>query len=239
MPNIFSSYFVLYLIFEFCDALFFDSRYVGLRDAEQVGDLFLRHLATAVKPETKPDNQPFALGELVDRFANDAALFKAFELVGNAVLLAAENVRKEQFVAVPVDVERLVDRDLAFRAAALSYIHKYLVFDTARGVGRELDATFGVEGVYRLDKPYRAYRNEILHADPGAFKLFRDIDDEPQIVLDERRAGVFVDVDALEDVGFFLAGKGRRQNIGTVDIEDPAPPAEENFMKKRAYFAEK
>ena len=107
----------------------------------------------------------------------------------DGIRVRAQNVREQQLVAVPIGVDRLVERDLRLLPRNLSDIHQDLVFDTARGVRRKLDVPVDAEGGYRLDKPDRPDGNEILHADSRVFKTPGQIHDQPQIALNERLFG--------------------------------------------------
>ena len=93
---------------------------------------------------------------------------------------------KKQLVAVPVGVDRLVERDLRLLVGDLADVHEDLIFDAARGIGRELDIPVGPEGIDGLDEPDGADGNEVLEIDARIFKPPRDIHDQAQVVLDER-----------------------------------------------------
>src|SRR5690606_715113 len=94
------------------------------------------------------------------------------------VALDADDVGEQQFVAVPVGVERLVKRYFrpGFRGPA--QVHQDFVLDAARGVSGQLDVLGRVERVDRLDKADRADGNQVFHGDARVFKLAGDVDDE-------------------------------------------------------------
>ena len=87
-------------------------------------------------------------------------------------------------------------------------VHQYLIFNAFRGVCRKARALVGLERVYSLYQPDRAYRNkidlirldepdrtdgdEVFDVDAGIFKPARDVGDKPQVVLDEFAARRFV-----------------------------------------------
>ncbi len=91
---------------------------------------------------------------------------------------------------VPVGVERLIDAHFRFLRAALAQVHEDLVFDAARGVGRELDVLVRLEGVDGLDEADRADRDQVLDVDARVFKPARDVHHQPQVVLDEQGGGL-------------------------------------------------
>ena len=55
----------------------------------------------------------------------------------------------------PVGVERLVKADLGLLRRGLAQVHEDLIFNAARGVGRELDVLVAAVRVHCLDEPDR------------------------------------------------------------------------------------
>ena len=106
----------------------------------------------------------------------------------NHVRVSAENVRKQQLVAVPVGFQRLIQRNLHACAAVAAQEHQHFVLNAAAGVGGELDFLRRVESVDGFNQPDRADGNEILQHDAGVVELPGDKDDEAEIVFNQRRA---------------------------------------------------
>ena len=70
-------------------------------------------------------------------------------------------------------------------------MHKYFVFDAARGVSSKLDVFFGSEGVYGFNKTYCANRNQVLYRHTGIFKFFCNINHKSQVVSYKGLPGLF------------------------------------------------
>ena len=139
------------------------------------------------------------------------------------VRLGAQHVAEEQLVAVPIRVQRLVERDLPLLVGGLAQVHQNLVLDAPGGVGSQLDVFVHLEGVHRLDETDGADGDEILQPQPGGFELFGNVDHQAQIVDDE---GLPCGSVALVQPGknrlFLLFGERRRKGIRTVDVVHPA-----------------
>ena len=65
--------------------------------------------------------------------------------------------------------------NIALMRICFAQMHKYFVFDAARGVSSKLDVFFGSEGVYGFNKTYCANRNQVLYRHTGIFKFFCNI----------------------------------------------------------------
>lgn len=112
--------------------------------------------------------------------------------------------------------------DSSVPTGALAYVHQYLVFDAARRVGRELDVLVGTESVDCLDKPDRAYRNQILDTGSGVLELLRYVYDQTQIVLDQTAARVSLGAhisEPLDHPRLLLSRQRRRQSHRTIYVK--------------------
>lgn len=95
------------------------------------------------------------------------------------------------------------------------------IFYTSAGVGGELDALFGIEAVDRLDQTDRADRNEIVRIVRFGIILFYDVAHEPQISLNEKRAGGRVTVfEPLQRRRFLFGAEGLRKAGSVVDVQN-------------------
>ena len=153
---------------------------------EGLGDLLLRVFPAAAEPEAHGHNDPFPFLKRVDGSVETAALILALKVAVDILRLAAEDIGEQQLVAVPVGVERLVKADLGLLRRSLAQMHEYLIFNAARGVGRELDVLVAAVRVHCLDEPDRTDGDEVFDVDAGIFKPARDVGDKPQVVLNER-----------------------------------------------------
>ena len=73
---------------------------------------------------------------------------------------------REELVAVPIGVERLVKGDLRLGLVVAPQVHEDLVFDAAGRVGGQLDLLRRVEGVDRLDQADGADGDQIFDMTP-------------------------------------------------------------------------
>ena len=149
----------------------------------------------------------------------------------------AQHVRQEQLVAVPVGVDRLVERDLRLLVGDLTDVHEDLVFDAARGIGRELDIPVRPEGIDGLDEPDGADGNEVLEIDTRIFKPPRDIHDQAQVVLDERLPRRLVPGGkGLDRAALVLGPKRRGQNVAAADVHDLPRLYEAELLQNKFQF---
>ena len=114
-------------------------------------------------------------------------------------------------------------------------MHEYLIFNAARGVGRELDVLVAAVRVHCLDEPDRTDGDEVFDVDAGIFKPARDVGDKPQVVLNERAAHALVAfVHARDELSFLLPLERRRERIAAADVEDPRMRQQSVPCKPRA-----
>ena len=164
----------------------FKSGDIALADAHDIRHLLLRLFRAAAQPEAQAHDLLFPCGELGEGAGEHLPLDRLLDGAIHHVALRAEDIRKQQLVSVPVGVERLVKADLGLLRRGLAQVHEYLIFNAARGVGRELDVLVAAVGVHRLDEPDRTDGDEVFDVDAGIFKPARDVGDKPQVVLNER-----------------------------------------------------
>ena len=151
--------------------------------------------------------------------AQTGALGVLLQLLAHHILVAAEDVRQQQLVAVAVHIQRLVKAGLLAAVGGLAQVHQDLVADAAAGVGGQLDAAFRREGVHGLDQPDGADADQVLGGHTAVLVLFGKVHHQPQIVQDERIAGVCLSGGHAGQQGFFLGGgEGRGQAGGAGQI---------------------
>lgn len=131
------------------------ARDIALRNAHQVGDLLLRLFLPSTEAKAQRDDCSLPRGQLVDRVHQELAVDIVLNGLQDKVLVGAENVGEQQLVSVPVGVERLVKADLGLLRRGLAQVHEDLIFNAARGVGRELDVLVAAVRVHCLDEPDR------------------------------------------------------------------------------------
>ena len=134
------------------------------------------------------------------RLFQQLLLNAAFDAPVHGIAVRPENIRKKQLVALEIGVEGLVEGDFALELGGAPQIHQDFILDAARGIRRELDVLVRTEGVDRLDEPDGADGDEIVLVDARVLKFLRNIDDEPQIVLDELRLDVLLVLARFETV---------------------------------------
>ena len=103
------SFSYIYRFLQAGDDLFFKAGDVGLRDAELVGYLLLCQLLSAAEGEAEGDDLALALVEVGDGLGDHPLFLAYFDVAVDAVAVVTEDVRKQQLVAVPIDVKRFVD----------------------------------------------------------------------------------------------------------------------------------
>ena len=126
------------------------------------------------------------------------------------------------------------------KAAAVSALadeHQNFIFDTARGIGCELDVPVGAERADGLDQANRADGDEILNVDAGVFKAPRDVDHKPQIALDEPGPrGLVASGGLLQEGLLLLRGKRRRENVAAADVHDLPRLYEAELLQNKFQF---
>ena len=195
---------------------------------------FLRRLARAADAEAQQNDLPVALAERLNGAQEHGALRVVLERAAHGVGVRAENVREQQLVAVPVSVERLIDAHLRFLRAALAQVHEDLVFDAARGVGRELDVLVRLEGMDGLDEADRADRDQVLDVNARVFKPARDVHHQPQVVLDEQGSGLLAPGGERPDGPLLcLAVEWGGHGVAPADVKQPRRAAAQPQPQRR------
>ncbi len=135
---------------------------VGAGDVVGGGHLALGLGQTAIQTITAANDVGLpGRQQLRHQAADQQAVFLVLQLVQHGVLLA-HHVAETQGVAVRAGVQGLVEGDLPLELSLGAEIHEDLIFDTAGGVGGELDLFVGAEGVHGLDETDRADGDQIL-----------------------------------------------------------------------------
>ena len=102
------------LLFELADYPFFQTRNIRLTYSQQICDLLLCVLLIAEKSESKGHYKPFSVAETLDRRQQNILFVLLFYPHADAVRVAAEHIRQQQFIAVPINIQWLVDRHFEF-----------------------------------------------------------------------------------------------------------------------------
>ena len=179
-----------------------------------------------------------ALGKSADRVHQQLAVDIVLNGAQDKVLVGAENVGEQQLVSVPVGVERLVKADLGLLRRGLAQVHEYLIFNAARGVGRELDVLVAAVRVHCLDEPDRTDGDEVFDVDAGVFKPARDVGDKPQVVLNENLPALSSRPHPCARNHLRLPSRERRrERIAAADVKIPRRAAAGRTVQaaRRAY----
>ena len=108
----------------------------------------------------------------------------------NFVRLRPQNIGKQQFISIPVNIQRFIQGNFTFRFARSSQIHEDLILDAPGRISRQFDVFFDLKRVHCLDQPDRPYGDQILNIDPRAFELSGNVHDQPEIMLDQKISGL-------------------------------------------------
>ena len=138
------------------------------------------------------------------------------------ILLRSEDIGQEQFISIPVHIERLINRNFHARLVVSPQIHQNLVLDAPGRVRGELDLFLRIERVDRLDEADRPNRDQILHTDSCIVKFLCNIHDKAQIVFDQLAPCrlVFRIGKPRNRIGLLLSFQRRRENICAPDIKN-------------------
>ena len=129
-----------------------------------------------------------------------------FQIPVDHIFLRSQDIGKQQFIAIPVHIQRFVDRYFHAGPAVSPQIHQNFVFDTAGCIRRKFNLLFRIEGIDCLDQSDGSDRDQIFHSHTGVIKLLCDIDDKAQIVFNQtcpRLLAVFF-CQTLYHCGFLL-----------------------------------
>ena len=91
------------------DDPFFQPGNVALADAQCVGGLLLGALNAVRQTKAQLHDLPFPRGQAVHGPAQNGALRILLQPLADLVLITAQNIRKQQLVAVAIHVQRFVD----------------------------------------------------------------------------------------------------------------------------------
>ena len=98
-------------------------------------------------------------------------------------------------------------------------IHQYLILDTTRCIRCQLYFFEWIERIDRLDKPDRSDAHQVFDADTRVLEFARNIDDEPQIALDEDTPHtVIARLHPKQKFILLFTFERRRQYLCTADI---------------------
>ena len=138
------------------------------------------------------------------------------------ILLRSEDIGQEQFISIPVHIERLINRNFHARLVVSPQIHQNLVLDAPGRVRGKLDLFFRIERVNCLDEADGSNRNQILHTNSCIIKFLCNVDDETQVVFDQLAPCrlVFRIGKPRNRIGLLLSFQRRRENICAPDIKN-------------------
>ena len=189
-----------------------------MRDSQQVCNILLRFFFSSHAKAVFHDFS-FPLSQRRNGAEQRLSLLALLNPARGHVPVGAKDVRQQELIAVPVHRQGLVDGDVMAQVVCLPQRHQDFILDAARGIGGQLNALGGLEGVDGLDEPDGANGDEVLHADSAALILSRNIDHQPQVVFDELVAhGGIAGGQAGQQFGLALPRERRGQRVGPVDV---------------------
>ena len=136
-------------------------------------------LLVSVDTETQLHDELLTLRQPGYAFEQQVPFCLLLDVPVDQVRIAAQDIRQQEFIAVPVHVEGLIDGKLVSQLGILAQIHQNFVFDTAGGIGGELDIAAGTEGVDRLDQTDCPDGDQVLDPHPRAFEFAGDVHHQP------------------------------------------------------------
>ena len=145
------------------------------------------------------------------------------------LMMGASRTEVKIIVAVPVYIQRLVNRDFHFRLVIPAQIHQYLIFNAPGSIGCQLDIFLRIEGVDRLDQSDGANGDQILHPHTGVVKFFGYVDHQTQVMFDQDgfRLILVFRPQITYHLILLLTGQGRRQYLRATDIVDISFPVQQ------------
>ena len=189
------------------------------------------------RPEAQAHDTPLPLRQPRKGLAQQLLLGVLLHGPHDDVAVRPEHVGQQQLVAVPVRVDRLVERDLGLLACDLADVHEDLILDAARGIGRQLDVPVRFECADGLDEADGPDGDQVLDVHAGVLEPARDVDHEPQIALDEPGPrGLVARGGLLQEGLLLLRGKRRRENVAAADVHELCGLPQEALQPVREKF---
>ena len=148
---------------------------------------------------------------MIHRIQQQIALHLLLQPMVHGILFAAQNIGEKQFIAIPVHIQRIVDRNLIFLLGTLAQIHQNLIFNATGCIRRQLDLALRAKGIHRFDEADGPDGNQILHICRAGFELLCNIYHQAQVVGNQRFTGIFLPCkDVFHHDRFLLRREGRR-----------------------------
>ncbi len=188
-------------------------------DAQLIGYLLLGLLPAPAQAEAEGDDFTLPLAQLGNGGGEKLAVYIVLDGPHNGVRVSAQDVAEQQFVAVPVGVERFVQAHFAPLGRVFAEVHQDFVLYAAGRVGGQLDVLVRAVGVYRLDQADGPNGNEILYVDACVLKPAGNVDDQAEVALNEDLTGFLLPrVQAGQDFRFLLPGQRRGEGVAAADV---------------------
>lgn len=153
---------------------------------------------------------------LIQQFLVDRILKIATDDIG----ISPKDIGEQQFVSVPVHIQRLIEADLELQSSGFAKMHQYLIFDAAGRVCGKLDLFIGIErfdGFHESDRPNA---DQVLGCNAGIVELSRQIDDEAQIMYDQPVLCPLLGARRFDAACFLLGVERRRKRLAGMHIKD-------------------
>ena len=173
--------------------------------------------------QTKPkfDDCLFPFGKLGQCFFQKLPLHFVLQIPVDNVFIRSQDIRQQQFISVPVHIERFIDG--YFHAhLAVPKIHQNLIFNTAGRIGCQFDVLTSIKGIDGFDQPDGTDGNQILHSNPCIVELFRNVYYQPQIVFDQFFSCLLllIGLKSQDRPILLFSIQRRRQNLRSADVMD-------------------
>ena len=138
------------------------ARHIAAADAVVRRHLPLGLGQPPIQPAPPPQDVRLPLCQLFrDQPAQQRPILFVLQLLQHGVLLA-HHVAEIQGIPLGARLQRVAERHLPLHLPLRPKMHEDFILNTPAGVGRQLDAPVGAEGVHRLDEPYGADGDQIL-----------------------------------------------------------------------------
>src|SRR5690606_10222671 len=123
--------------------------------------------------------------EFVEGIPEDGSVHFLLDVAIDDIVIRSKNIGKEQFIAIPVDIQGFVKGDFGTHLVVSPKIHQNFIFDATGSVSSQLDPLGGIKGVDGFDQADGPNGNQVFDVDPGIFKLARNVDNQPKVALNQ------------------------------------------------------